>query len=107
MKTIEEAAKENATNGKYYSPAYYDAFKLGVEFAQRWIPVEEELPEQTIEINDRNFTYHKFIVINKAGIEITAHRVPQISFSNRYYVFKSMETDQEIESTHWRPIEYK
>ena len=49
MKTIEEAAKEY---GRKVSPQSdwtarnaEISFKAGVEFAQRWIPVEEELPE--------------------------------------------------------------
>jgi hypothetical protein len=47
MKTIEEKAREQA-----YDPAYgyrlpvYKSFIAGVEFAQRWISVEEELPPQ-------------------------------------------------------------
>ena len=57
MKTIEEAA-ENYIQSKYKEFAlldiigedtsikdFRDDFKAGVEFAQRWIPVEEELPE--------------------------------------------------------------
>ena len=50
MKTIEEEACDYAeetkdtTNGMFYSDCQ-DAFKAGVEFAQRWIPIEEqELP---------------------------------------------------------------
>ena len=49
MKTIEEAAKEY---GRKVSPQSdwtarnaEISFKAGAEFAQRWIPVEEELPE--------------------------------------------------------------
>jgi hypothetical protein len=52
MKTIEEAAfDEYQTNRKlqekYWIPdiCYMDWFRKGAEFAQRWIPVEEELPE--------------------------------------------------------------
>lgn len=48
MKTIEEAAREC-----YYRPEYSDSYAAGkksgfyegVEFAQRWIPIEEELPK--------------------------------------------------------------
>ena len=49
MKTIEEAAKEY---GRKVSPQSdwtarnaEISFKAGAEFAQRWIPVEEEFPE--------------------------------------------------------------
>ena len=58
MKTIEEAA-ENYIQSKYKEFAlldiigedtsikdFRDDFKAGVEFAQRWIPVEEDLPEK-------------------------------------------------------------
>jgi hypothetical protein len=48
MKTIEQAASEltaNAHNGDY-THFVQDAFKKGVEFAQRWIPASEELPDE-------------------------------------------------------------
>ena len=56
MKTIEEAAKEYADKEAMDFPTgtmsndevsdwLNSAFKAGVKFAQRWIPVEEELPE--------------------------------------------------------------
>ena len=48
MKTVEEAAKRYA-NTKSSSDVFIEShikdFKAGVEFAQRWIPVEEDLPE--------------------------------------------------------------
>ena len=49
MRTIEEAANEFAIK---YAPVLWEEqcisyFKAGVEFAQRWIPVEEELPEDS------------------------------------------------------------
>ena len=40
MQTIDEAAKEFSS----YEPAQI-GFKAGIAFAQRWISVEEELPE--------------------------------------------------------------
>ena len=44
MRTIEEAL--NTAYDECKSNAYFgNGFKKGVEFAQRWIPVEEELPE--------------------------------------------------------------
>ena len=58
MKTIDEAA-ENYIQSEYKEFAlldiigedtsikdFRDDFKAGVEFAQRWIPVDEELPEK-------------------------------------------------------------
>ena len=45
MKTIEEAL--NIAYDECKSNAYFgNGFKKGVDFAQRWIPVEEELPEK-------------------------------------------------------------
>ena len=43
MKTTEEAAKEHCKNKQLFTVSK-KSFKAGVEFAQRWIPVEEELP---------------------------------------------------------------
>lgn len=40
MKTIEKASERYFYNGS--NGSIKDAFKAGVEFAQRWIPVEEE-----------------------------------------------------------------
>ena len=47
MKTIEEAARDYALSREDndYTIETEMAFEAGVEFTQRWIPVEEELPE--------------------------------------------------------------
>ena len=49
MKTTEEAAKEYSRRvspqSDWTARNAEISFKAGVEFAQRWIPVEEELPE--------------------------------------------------------------
>ena len=46
MKTIDEAAKELKCPiiDLHNMIGFRAAFKKGVEFAQRWIPIEEELP---------------------------------------------------------------
>ena len=50
MKTIEEAAMQHCNSSQFKSDFPHDyhseesGFKAGVEFAQRWIPVGEELP---------------------------------------------------------------
>ena len=53
MKTIEEAAIQYA-NTKSSSDVFIEShikdFKEGVEFAQRWIPVEEELPKKLVQV---------------------------------------------------------
>ena len=49
MLTIEQALDEAYKNAG--SNAYFgNGFKKGVEFAQRWIPVEEELPEKLVQV---------------------------------------------------------
>ena len=49
MKTIEEAL--NIAYDECKSNAYFgNGFKKGVEFAQRWIPIEEELPEKSKQV---------------------------------------------------------
>ena len=53
MKTIEEAAKDfndSHVNGHHPQKWVSDIFKAGVEFAQRWIPVEEYLPEKSKQV---------------------------------------------------------
>ena len=49
MKTIEEASNEYSKSfeDNDYTIETESAFKAGVEFAQRWISVEDELPEVT------------------------------------------------------------
>ena len=49
MKTIEEAlsiAYDECKSNAYFG----NGFKKGVEFAQRWIHVEEELPEKSKQV---------------------------------------------------------
>lgn len=58
MKTIKEAARERALktvsdlptglsemSGEEWCDWFDDEFEAGVEFAQRWIPIEEEMPD--------------------------------------------------------------
>jgi len=52
MKTIEEATKDFLEYRRGICTGYppKEWFKAGVEFAQRWIPVEEELPEKLVQV---------------------------------------------------------
>jgi len=53
MKTIDEAAKKYE-NERLGMPAMrYETFMAGSEFAQRWIFVEEELPEISMKIESK------------------------------------------------------
>ena len=58
MQTIEEAAKECSlnefNNGNQLSSEFDYGFQKGVEFAQRWVQVEEEPPTKGIEVIAKN-----------------------------------------------------
>ena len=95
MKTVEEAAKEYAgidknvtvdSEERYFNSSvpWYDAFKAGVEFAQRWISVDEEPPKNVwiLVKNDRS-----------CGTAKIAGEI-DLKFIKANF-------------THWRPIEIK
>lgn len=95
MKTIEEAAKEYADKTWVISEnREWDTndFKAGVEFAQRWIPIEEESPEKGVYVLCKVNTYLPFIG----------------NYSGEEMFFKSAEDPYtRILITHWRPIDIK
>ena len=100
MKTIEEAAKDfndSHVNGHHPQKWVSDIFKAGVDFAQRWIPVEEELPEIGEKVitkmtKDKRTSYGIATRIREEW-EINAHWIDH-TFSN-------------MTITHWRPIDLK
>ena len=86
MKTIEEVAKEFSEKSVWSCPI---SFKAGVEFAQRWISVEDELPEIGDEII----------------VKLKKHPLKK-------YQAWAIKCRRDIEiipvfATHWRPIELK
>ena len=82
MKPIEEAAKA-------FNQFNIETFKAGVKFAQRWIPVEEELPEvgECILIISKSDAFRKYTTFDVDNVELQ-ERIKEIA-------------------THWRPIELK
>lgn len=74
MKNIEEAAQEYALEvtegfkGMVYGNIAYEAFRAGFFFSQRWIPVEEELPEVNIKV---------MAVTNNGKCVITSMYIPK------------------------------
>ena len=93
MKTIEEAAIDCA-NGyvegyRNFYPAnegdFIDVFESGVEFAQRWIPIDEELPPVSQQV----------IVKLKNNWHACTWLLGDGTFAYN------------IKPTHWRPIEIK
>ena len=104
MKTIEEAAYEYAckVNEIWQSSVIATrseaAFKSGVEFAQRWIPVEEELP----------IKFKKDDTINEVLIKTAEEYINLGWYDSDMKSFNSAHSDYEILNvTHWRPIELK
>jgi uncharacterized protein (DUF2126 family) len=59
MKTIQEAAQEYAAQETRVTRSEHVAFVAGVEFAQRWISVEEELPPKELENGDSKTVFVK------------------------------------------------
>lgn len=116
MKTIEEEAKEFLSkidipdHFKSKLPiGFYDAikidmensFKAGVEFAQRWIPVEEELPGYGVKV---------LVMIDDISGKVHPNEFIDIDYTvNIAHGKKAF--DCEIGSsdkvTHWRSIELK
>ena len=89
MRTIDEAANEFCEKRRFNSKGYppKEWFKAGVEFAQRWIPVEEELPQ---------FLGNPFLILVKSKCD-EIHLV--------YIEDDSDLIDIANDFTHWRPIE--
>ncbi len=91
MKKIEQAAKEYFEEYGYNERSGEDlAFKAGVEFAQRWIPVEEGLPD---------FLTDVLIKISNGKISIGCLFIDE--------KFNVEFINEKIKVTHWRPLEYK
>lgn len=99
MKTIEDAKddcildcgclkyRESDYTAGYAGGVDY-GFEAGVEFAQRWISVEDELPE-TID-DEKIFLRYPILIKNIDG------------------AFQVLNTFSDISTyTHWRPIELK
>lgn len=94
MKTIEEAAKEyagNLSSSEIFRSQHDKDFKAGVEFAQRWISVEEEIPDR----------YYIPVIVKDSG-----GNWDKAVYSGLGWKFANDNTDVG-KITHWRPIEFK
>jgi len=103
MKTIEEAAKdlERVVNGKLSS-----AFKRGVEFAQRWVPVKEEYPI-AFESGNWDGLRSEFVLVKFIDNNWTKARLysgfMDGSLFNDWVNENDFDLTEEVVS--WRPIE--
>ena len=101
MKTIDEAAKFHArdmsSNLKSQKMCIYD-FKKGVEFAQRFIPIEEKLPEERVPVIV--MLDYKFY-----GTDIQATDVCRLVGDDWFNCLRPQHSNGGV--THWRPIELK
>ncbi|MDR0754581.1 MAG: DUF551 domain-containing protein [Prevotellaceae bacterium] len=96
MKTIEEAAHEYFREGQLgFKPAANTeaAFIAGIKFAQRWISVEDELPEK-----------HKSVLVKDRGGYIF---VAELSVFGWLDTQKQQYCESYRTIVYWRPIELK
>ena len=92
MKTIEEAASYHVDNLPN-NPSFWDSFMAGVEFAQRWIPVSEELP-----------------VFGEVILFKPEESIVNVGFwwhDNLFWTINALNHYPSSTVTHWRPIEVK
>ena len=96
MKTIHETAKEYARAlFKNEQLVTYSAFTAGVKFAQRWIPVEEELP-----VEECGFYRPVLVFVEEYGLCSSA------AYKNGEFIPDNPVIDPD-EITHWRLIELR
>ena len=100
MKTIKEAEKEfyknNILDDDNKEQLYKSTFVVGVEFAQQWISVEDELPDISENVNVRCKNKNK-----DGGIWL--YDMTFIDEDTNTWNQKVRQNWETI--THWRPIE--
>lgn len=101
MQTIEEATNEYVNNHTIIFPesAVKKAFKAGVEFAQRWINIEDKLPEIDKE-NPR-----KLYLVKVIEGSMTPKEIITVAYLRNRWKW-SCEMDW-VRVISWRPIELK
>jgi len=97
MRTIKEAAMAYSKfeGTERYDSDKLDAFVEGAEFTQRFIPIEEDKPEE-------EFGFYKpvLVLVEKYGLCCSA------AYKNGRFIPDNSVIDSD-EITHWRPIEFK
>jgi len=99
MKTIAQAAEEYANNEKRTTNSLAAAFIDGAEFAQRWISIEDELPEREGEFNPDSLFVLVRTNIDFIRIALYSHR------QNKWFVPGGKQFDKTLgKINYWRPI---
>lgn len=101
MKTIEEVAfdryksDQSLPTHKRMNPSnYIDWAQLGANEAQRWIPVEEEKPDETGWLNA------PYLAKTKSQVHVCGYTEGRFHYNGGLCI-------KENYVTHWRPIERK
>ena len=110
MKTIKQAAYEYAIDNSFIGKEtiIYNAFIAGTEFANRWISVDDELPETNKK--ERGIFYSDYVLIKADGYEHHFVGYYVNACDDEFFDFISEITSKSIKQTditYWRPIEYK
>ena len=102
MKTIKEAAHEYFRKAQLglENPGSESGFIAGVEFAQRWISVEDELPEDENKESDFSVCV---LAKDMHGKTMSAY----YHFQKRSFYSNAFSKSELIGITHWRPIKLK
>ena len=106
MKTVKEAAKEY---GRKVSPQSdwtarnaEISFKSGVEYAQRWIAIEEDKPEKSyLQFSEEVICKFTF----KTNPQKQYHEIGQYNHEKKWFEDSNGEIIERV--THWRPIDRK
>lgn len=117
MKTIEEFIEENAfeivhkefpTDDNWTNEICCEiGIRKGVEFAQRWISVEEELPEKSQRWHNEsnsNYKYYDYVICKTKNRKYLITR--RYQFLDHVINWAGSGALQDS-ITHWRPIELK
>lgn len=101
METIDKAAKNHAHIGQYgvWEKNAEISFKKGIEFAQRWISVDSELPE----LEDGYQFLSKEVIVKSNNY---THFIAFYNYTSKNFVIACSGIDLK-NVTYWRPIELK
>jgi hypothetical protein len=111
MKTIKGASKDITINGGLLMSTTRqigeESFKSGVKFAQRWIPVEEELPTP-LPYGKYGMIENKDLLLLKwARHDSFEFGVLRDSKGGKFWDLPDRNILELKEVTHWRKIELK